>query len=51
MTPEESALEKLRMLVNAQPAYLTAFAWLLPLVMALLVGWVTYQIWKMFREE
>jgi hypothetical protein len=52
MTPEEElAVRKLRALLNVQPPQLTLLAWLLPLVMALLVGWVVYQIWKMLRDD
>jgi|APFre7841882793_1041355.scaffolds.fasta_scaffold57777_1 uncharacterized membrane protein len=51
MSPEESAIEQLRMLVNVQPTHLNVIAWLLPLAMAALVGLVLYQIWKIFREE
>jgi hypothetical protein len=49
MSPSADA--QLRKLLDYQPPYLTLVGWLLPILMAVLVGFVIYQIWKLLREE
>ncbi len=48
---DETAVHNLLRLVGKQPTHLKLLGILVPLVSMAFVGFVVYQIWKLFRKE